>query len=47
MSSSVYSTQNDLLLKNLKSFYLSSENDGIMVPNENLHKMLKIITGES
>jgi len=47
MSSSVYSTQNDLLLKNLKTFYLNCENDGTMIPNENLHKMLKIITGES
>jgi hypothetical protein len=47
MNSFVYSTQNDLLLKNLKSFYLYTENDGTMIPNENLHKMLKIITGES
>ncbi len=43
MSNLIYSTQNDLLLKNLKTFYL----DENQVPNENLHKMLKIITGEA
>jgi hypothetical protein len=38
MSSSVYSTQNDLLLKNLMDFYKNEEI---------LNKMLSIITGES
>jgi hypothetical protein len=39
-SSSSYITQNDLLLKNLMIFYNTEEND-------NLDKMLRIITGES
>ena len=39
-SSSSYITQNDLLLKNLMIFYNTGEND-------NLDKMLRIITGES
>ena len=39
-SSSSYTTQNDLLLKNLMIFYNTGEND-------NLDKMLRIITGES
>ena len=39
-SSSSYITQNDLLLKNLMIFYNTDEND-------NLDKMLRIITGES
>jgi hypothetical protein len=39
-SSSSYTTQNDLLLKNLMIFYKTEEND-------NLDKMLRIITGES
>jgi hypothetical protein len=39
-SSSSYITQNDLLLKNLMMFYNTEEND-------NLDKMLRIITGES
>lgn len=39
-SSSSYITQNDLLLKNLMMFYNTQEND-------NLDKMLRIITGES
>jgi hypothetical protein len=39
-SSSSYTTQNDLLLKNLMIFYNTEEND-------NLDKMLRIITGES
>ena len=38
--SSSYTTQNDLLLKNLLVFYNTKEND-------NLDKMLRIITGES
>ncbi len=46
MSNLVYSTQNDLLLKNLRAFYLS-DNNGVLEANDNLHKMLKIITGES
>jgi len=46
MSNLVYSTQNDLLLKNLRAFYLS-DNNGVLEANNNLHKMLKIITGES
>ena len=37
---SSYTTQNDLLLKNLMVFYKTENND-------NLDKMLKIITGES
>jgi hypothetical protein len=48
MNNQIYSTQNDLLLKNLRSFYLTTnavtEEIGA---NDNLHKMLKIITGES
>jgi len=39
-TSSSYITQNDLLLKNLMIFYNTEEND-------NLDKMLRIITGES
>ena len=39
-SSSSYITQNDLLLKNLMIFYNTEDND-------NLDKMLRIITGES
>ena len=39
-SASTYTTQNDLLLKNLMVFYDTAEND-------NLDKMLRIITGES
>jgi hypothetical protein len=46
MNSSTYSTQNDLLLKNLLSFYETSK-DGVYNPQNNLDKMLKIITGES
>ena len=37
---STYTTQNDLLLKNLMVFYKTEDND-------NLDKMLRIITGES
>jgi len=39
-SSSSYTTQNDLLLKNLMVFYNTADND-------NLDDMLRIITGES
>jgi hypothetical protein len=46
MNNSSYTTQNDLLLKNLMSFY-KTDLDGIHNPNNNLDKMLKIITGES
>ena len=41
---STYTTQNDLLLKNLMVFY-KTENNGDN--NDNLDKMLRIITGES
>jgi hypothetical protein len=40
MSLTTYTTQNDLLLKNLVVFYNTAEND-------NLDKMLRIITGDS
>jgi len=46
MSSASYTTQNDLLLKNLLTFYQADIN-GVYNPNNNLDKMLKIITGES
>lgn len=39
-SNSTYTTQNDLLLKNLMVFYKTEDND-------NLDNMLRIITGES
>ena len=39
-SNSTYTTQNDLLLKNLMVFYKTEDND-------NLDDMLRIITGES
>lgn len=39
-----YNTQNELLLKNLLTFYKADETDK---NNENLDRMLKIITGES
>jgi hypothetical protein len=42
-----YSTQNDLLLKNLMSFYKTEDSEGTYNPSNNLDKMLKIITGES
>jgi hypothetical protein len=45
-SASSYTTQNDLLLKNLLSFY-KTDIDGVYNPHNNLDKMLKIITGES
>jgi hypothetical protein len=47
MNNSNYTTQNDLLLKNLMSFYKTDDSDGNYNPNNNLDKMLKIITGES
>ena len=42
-----YTTQNDLLLVNLLTFYNVHDCDGIYNPNNNLDKMLKIITGET
>jgi hypothetical protein len=42
-----YTTQNDLLLKNLISFYKTEDENGVYNPDNNLDKMLKIITGES
>jgi len=42
-----YTTQNDLLLKNLMNFYKTDDSDGNYNPNNNLDKMLKLITGES
>ena len=47
MNNSNYITQNDLLLKNLITFYKIEDFDGIYNPNNNLDKMLKIITGDS
>jgi len=47
MNNSNYTTQNDLLLKNLMSFYKTNSLNGIYNPNNNLDKMLKIITGDS
>jgi len=47
MNNSNYTTQNDLLLKNLMSFYKTEDMDGVYNSNNNLDKMLKIITGES
>ena len=46
-NSTNYKTQNYLLLKNLMSFYKTDNSNGIHNPNNNLDKMLKIITGES
>jgi hypothetical protein len=46
MNNSSYTTQNDLLLKNLMNFYETDIN-GLYNPNNNLDKMLRIITGES
>lgn len=42
-----YTTQNDLLLKNLTTFYRVYDEDGIYNPHNNLDMMLRIITGES
>ena len=47
MNNSNYTTQNDLLLKNLTTFYKTDGPDGEYNPNNNLDKMLKLITGES
>ena len=47
MNNSNYTTQNDLLLKNLIIFYKTYDLDGIYNPNNNLDKILKIITGET
>jgi hypothetical protein len=46
MNNSTYTTQNDLLLKNLMNFY-KTDLCGYYDPNNNLDKMLRIITGES
>ena len=42
-----YTTQNDLLLKNLMIFYKTDDLNGNYNPTNNLDKMLKLITGES
>jgi hypothetical protein len=42
-----YTTQNDLLLKNLLVFYKVYDDDGNYNVNNNLDKMLRIISGES
>lgn len=42
-----YTTQNELLLKTLISFYKTYDTNGVYNPNNNLDKMLKIITGVS
>lgn len=47
MNNSVYTTQKNLLLKNLLKFYKTEDEDGVFNPNNNLDKMLKIITGDS
>jgi hypothetical protein len=47
MTTTIYTTQNDLLLKNLMSFYKTDDLNGNYNPLNNLDKMLKIITGES
>ena len=47
MNNSNYTTQNDLLLKNLMIFYKTYDLNGIYNPNNNLDKILKIITGET
>jgi hypothetical protein len=47
MNNSNYTTQNDLLLKNLLTFYNTNDDDGIYNPDNNLDKMIRIITGES
>ena len=44
---STYTTQNDLLLKNLLNFYKTDDENGVYNSNNNLDKMLRIITGES
>lgn len=45
MNNTTYTTQNDLLLKNLMSFYKIDNSDPDK--NNNLERMLKIITGET
>ena len=45
MNNTSYTTQNDLLLKNLMSFYKIDNNEPDK--NNNLERMLKIITGET
>jgi len=47
MNNAIYTTQNDLLLKNLMNFYKTDDEEGNFNPLNNLDKMLKIITGES
>ena len=47
MNHAIYTTQNDLLLKNLMSFYNTEDANGNYNSENNLDKMLKIITGES
>jgi hypothetical protein len=42
-----YTTQNDLLLKNLSYFYRTNDDDGVYNPNNNLDVMLRIISGEA
>jgi len=46
MNNLTYTTQNDLLLKNLLHFY-NTNIESEYNPNNNLDKMLRIITGES
>jgi len=45
-TATTYSTQNDLLLKNLLTFY-KTDIDGVYNSENNLDQMLRIITGES
>lgn len=45
-TATIYSTQNDLLLKNLLTFY-KTDIDGVYNSENNLDQMLRIITGES
>jgi len=45
-TATTYSTQNDLLLKNLLTFY-KTDIDGVYDSENNLDQMLRIITGES
>jgi hypothetical protein len=47
MNNTNCTTQNDLLLVNLLSFYNVYDTDGNYNPQNNLDKMLKIITGET
>jgi len=47
MTYSNYTTQNALLLKNLMTFYKTNDLNENYNPNNNLDKMLKIITGDS